>query len=310
MLTNQKHEILGSIERYVESTGSQSAVANMTGASSATISHMIARKWDKISDEMWRQVGGALGWKADGWQLVDTTTSRWFASAYEASKEQSMWLCITANASAGKTASAVAYRTANASRGVYLLRAQELAPRAFMEELCVATGIKAGRKDTRHTLLKKVVRFFKERADLKPLLIIDEGDKLTHGAMRMLIPLYNQLEDELAVVMQATKNLERQFNIGADWHRKGIEEVRSRFGDAYLHPPGNKKADVEAICRANGLTDAQAIARVWDGLEKDYETTTTPAGQRRRVVRVRKMRRVKHLTKRELLTLSTPLIHA
>ena len=76
MTTQQKNEIIGLIEAEIARLGSQSKVANKCQVSEATISQMMAKKWDDTTDRIWSKVASALGYSSDDWELVQTTNYR------------------------------------------------------------------------------------------------------------------------------------------------------------------------------------------------------------------------------------------
>ncbi len=73
MTQEQKQQISDQLRAYVEQKGSgNKAAASMNGVSSATISKVLAGKWETISEDMWRSIAAQTGHKAEGWQLVPT----------------------------------------------------------------------------------------------------------------------------------------------------------------------------------------------------------------------------------------------
>lgn len=299
MLSHQKEEIVGLIEAHRESLGSQLNVANRCEVSEATISQMRNGNWEKIKDTMWRKVGIALGWQLGSWQTVETENSRLLFQTYDDAKETQLWLAVAANAGSGKTTAAKSYEAANRHRAAYYLQAREWRGRAFLRELAQSLGLPVTTKDHTDEMIMKIATFFQERADLKPVVIIDEADKLHPQAIRSLIPLYNQLSSVIGVVLQGTPNLKRQFENGCQWAKKGYEELMSRFGGEFVDLPGMTKRDVLAICAANGLEREADQLEAWEKTPKEQTTFLN-----RRTVRARDGRRVERIIKSKLFTLS------
>ena len=68
------------------------------------------------------------------------------------------------------------------------------------------------------------------RSQSAPLLILDEADKLSDQVLFFFITIYNQLEDECGIVLQATNHLEKRLRRGIKLNKKGYNEIWSRMG--------------------------------------------------------------------------------
>ncbi len=142
----------------------------------------------------------------------------------------------------------------------------------------------------------KVIDFFQQRAKYKPLLIIDEADKLRPAALRSLIPIYNELEEQLGMVIMGTDNLEKEVKRGVRFDKKGFDEIDSRFGRNFIHLVGATQKDVADICAANGITDTVLQTSIF----KECEPRQIMVQNQPRTV-VEDLRRVKRAVQRELL---------
>jgi len=256
MNTMQKNEVINLIGQEKERLGSHRAVANKAGVSEATISQMVNNNWAQIADSMWLKVAAALGWKTTGWALSEITNTRILYSVFRDSKAKSAFFAVSHRAGSGKTASAKSFAELEFRSGVYFIQCREWGRNAFLQNICQELGIDQGRGQTSaDDLLQKIVRFFQDRVNMKPLLIIDEADKLRPAALRILIPLYNFLENQVGVVIMGTDNLEKEIKRGVKYSAKGMDEIDSRFGRNFIHLYGASKVDVQRICEANGITN-------------------------------------------------------
>ena len=90
-----------------------------------------------------------------------------------------------------------------------------------------------------------------------PLLILDEADKLSDQVLYFFITIYNQLEDECGIVLQATNHLEKRLRRGIKLNKK--ERLTTKYGvvlgASVLILHGVCADDIASICNANGLTD-------------------------------------------------------
>ena len=102
-----------------------------------------------------------------------------------------------------------------------------------------------------------------------PLLILDEADKLNDNALYFFIALYNQLEDECGIVLQATNYLEKRLARGVRLNKKGYNEIWSRVGRKCIELKGVTADDIASICVANGVHDAKTIDKIIDDSESD-----------------------------------------
>ena len=96
----------------------------------------------------------------------------------------------------------------------------------------------------------------------RPLLVFDEGDKLTDSVMYYFISLYNALEDKCGIVFLSTDYIDKRMKKGLKLKRKGYEELYSRIGRRFVPLSMVTEYEVDAICRGNGLMDDGAIETV------------------------------------------------
>lgn len=296
MTTTQKTEIADLIKEQISLLGSFRAVANKAGCSDATVSQIVNNNWVLIADRMWLKIAGNLGWKKTGWQIVETTNTKTILQVFQDAKDHGIWMAISDVAGSGKTESCnifEGYKTA----GVYVIRCWEWGKRAFLKEFNRMLGMseRRGYVDS-NDLMRDIVDYFKQRVHLKPLLIIDEADKLRPGALRNLIPLYNELEGSLGVVILGTENLRKEIKRGVSFSVKGYDEIDSRFGRNFIKLIGATKTDVTAICNQNGITDKKTQTDIFN---ESIPRQRLIGG--RSIMVVEDLRRVKRAVQRELM---------
>lgn len=292
----EKTEIVSLIDEEKDRLGSYRKVANRCGVSAATVSQMANEKWDLIRDEMWWKVAKSLGYANSGWQIAETTNYRLIKQVLDDARAESMFMAISHKAGSGKTATIVHYAK-SAADNVFVIQSREWARREFLMNLCQTLGIDPGKGYVSVDKLgQKVIKFFNDRQAYKPLLVIDEADKLKPSALRYLIPLYNELEDKLGLVVVGTDNLEKEIKRGVHYNKKGYDEIDSRFGRHFIHLIGATYKDVQAICAANGIDDEQTHQAVWE------DASPMRVNWRQKYIKVvEDLRRVKRSVKRELL---------
>lgn len=297
-MTNiDKNEILKAINIEITRLGSANKVASKCNVSPATISQMRNGNHDLISEEMWLSVSDALDVRSGDWKIAETSNFHMITKLLEFARFQHEYVVISAKAGSGKSATISQYTRSDQTGGVFVIQAREWARREFLINLCQQLGISAGSGYVSvDKLAEKVIRFFADRQQINPLLIIDEADKLKPAALRFMIHFYNELEDKAGCVIAGTENLEKEIKKGVQYSRKGFDEIDSRFGRNYIHLKGATLQDVREICNLNGITDKATQDVVFES------SFPVMANFNNRFVKVvEDMRRVKRSIKREIM---------
>lgn len=300
MANIQKNEIVQTIQEEKKRLGSYMRVATKVGVSEATISQMINGNWDNIKDTMWQKVATQLGMNAKHWHIAETLSFKQITNYVKATKERSLFMAISCKAGSGKTATLKTFAEQNKGQSVFYLQAREWSKRDFLMELCRILGVDTGKGYTSVDKLGlKAIDFLSNRKGKNPLLIIDEADKLKPSALRWFITLYNELEDEIGVIIAGTENLEKTIKRGVKYNLLGFDEIDSRFGRKFINDiVGARLTDVEMICQANGITDKDLIKSIFQELKPKEITTAGGTAEF-----IDDLRRLKRIIQRELLTL-------
>ena len=221
-------------------------------------------KWENIADEMWRKVSSFLGIGTNEWKFAETNNSKTLIRLLSDAQGLSLVMAITANAGSGKTETAKYYEADNAN--VFRLSCNEYWDKKwFLKELLSKMG-KESDGMTMPEMMLKVVTTLKSTD--KPLIILDEADKLQDNVLLFFITLYNELEDHAGIMMMATHFLERRIRRGVAAQKKGYREIYSRIGLRFIELEQTSFADVKAVCEINEVTDErtiQAISKDCDG---------------------------------------------
>lgn len=300
MTNTQIKELCTLLDREIKRLGSARKVATQLGVSDATISNIRTGKYDTITEQMWGNIAGSLGYTSSSWQIVDTLNYRMMWQVMNDAKAESMFFAISARAGSGKTATLKSYANQNAGKAVYYIQAREWSRRDFLLHMCKMLGIETQSKRyvKMDDLGQMIVDYFSSRRASKPLLIIDEADKLRPAALRFLIPLYNATEGVLGCIISGTDNLEKEIKRGARFNMKGYDEIDSRFGRQFVHLIGATKNDVKSICTANGVKDQTTITNIFK--EASPRSIVLDSGQ---TMVVDDLRRLKRIIIRERLRL-------
>lgn len=297
-MTNvQKNEIVQLIEQEKNRLGGYEAVANKCNISKTTMSQIVNGEYITKGDKMWLKIANHLDYNFQRWNLAETLNYKMISNTLSDAKEASLFMGISHKAGSGKTAALRWFTELNHGQNVFYIQAREWARREFLLELCRILGQNPGKGYSSVDKLSTiVVDFFKERNGKKPLLIVDEADKLKPTALRFFIYLFNELEDKMGVVISGTDNLSQTFERGVRYNKLGYDELSSRFGRKFIGLIGATLKDVRMICEENGITDLPTITRIFQECDP---VSITRQGQSFKVVE--DLRRLKRIVKRELI---------
>ncbi len=260
MLTeNQKNEIREALGRYVQRYGSQKkAAASLKGISEATMSVILAGKFENISDNMWSRLRSQVCPATAGYRLADTSARVNLMGYFTKMKEDSSVMWITGQAGVGKSTAAREY--AERTPDVFLLScSQDMHRSDFMRELSAAIGLDNAGLSIRETLYA-IIRHLVTLD--RPLLIFDEADKLKDNVLCYFITIYNELEDRCGIVFLSTDAIRRRMETGISYNRIGYNELYSRIARRFVPLKNATRQEVMEICRINGVEEGKAVREV------------------------------------------------
>ena len=236
----------------------------LTDVSSATISQVLNDKWELIADRMWIRIGKQIGFDTDGWKVVPTQNYKIIRGILADAKGLSRVHAITGGAGWGKDAAIKDF--AAEYDNVYPLNCAEyFNKKYFMMELLKSMG--KSMDGTVPMMVERAVRHINDTP--RPLVILNEVDKLKDEAFYFIITFYNLCEDKCGIVALATDQLEKRISRGLFLNKKGYQEIFSRFGRRFIELKKPSKTDVTAICTANGVTDPVTITEIFNSCEGD-----------------------------------------
>ena len=267
MTPAQKQQITDSLRLFCQQKGSQNKASNaMNGVSAATVSQILAGKTVLIADEMWRnietQIRSAL---PSEWALVETRDFKTLNRLFTDAQEHSNVFAIVGDAGSGKTKAIEQYTLGN--ENVFRLSCSEFwNKKYFLQELLQAMGRDCSGLTVSEMMQEAISQILKKN---KPLIVLDEADKLTDQVLYFFITLYNKLEDYCGIVLCATDHLDKRIKRGLKINKKGYKEIYSRIGRKCIELKGVGFTDVAQVCMANGVENKTDIKKVWDDCESD-----------------------------------------
>lgn len=301
-----RNKLMQHAQDWITRLGSQTKVAERIGISVSALSLWMNGKYGADTAKLDSKIAVALEYKEDGWQVVTTIKNyQKIRFVCESCKEDSMWMAISNKAGSGKTQTLEHIFNNDVTGSIIFLQAEEWNARQFLLELADKTcGVPKKSYTDIPTLTKLICEYLNRLSEDKPLLIIDEADKLRPAALRKLIPIYNKTEHRLGCVLSGTENLHKEIARGVRNNTKGYDEIDSRLGRSFIELPGATEQEVKDICMANYL-DQDAADRVWRDVDKvkNIVKVRTKKGEVREkpILICEDLRRLMRLVKREQL---------
>ena len=204
------------------------AAESLQGVSSATVSQLCNGKYELISDEMFIRIATQIGFAFDSWNLHEGKTFKEITFALSDAQAYKNVTWIVGDAGCGKTTAAIEYRRTH--RNVfYILCSEDMRRSDFVREIAKQVGAPTDTTNLRD-MLENAISMISFLGN--PLLVFDEGDKLTDSVFNYFIS------------------------------KKGYKEINSRIGRRFFDVSPTEQNDIYAICQANNLTDRADIEEV------------------------------------------------
>lgn len=234
------------------------AAESLQGVSSATVSQLCNGKYELISDEMFVRIATQIGFAFDSWNLHEGKTFKEITFTLSDAQAYKNVTWIVGDAGCGKTTAAIEYRRTH--RNVfYILCSEDMRRSDFVREIAKQVGAPTDSTNLRDILENAISMISFLSA---PLLVFDEGDKLTDSVFNYFISIYNRLEGHAGIVFLSTDYIKRRMDAGLRYNKKGYKEINSRIGRRFFDVSPTEQNDIYAICQANNLTDRADIEEV------------------------------------------------
>ena len=234
------------------------AAESLQGVSSATVSQLCNGKYELISDEMFIRIASQIGFAFDSWTLHEGKTFKEITFALSDAQAYKNVTWIVGDAGCGKTTAAIEYRRSH--RIVfYILCSEDMRRSDFVRKIAKQVGAPTDTTNLRD-MLENAISMISFLGN--PLLVFDEGDKLTDSVFNYFISIYNRLEGHSGIVFLSTDYIKRRMDAGLRYNKKGYKEINSRIGRRFFDVSPTEENDIYAICQANNLTDRADIEEV------------------------------------------------
>lgn len=237
---------------------SQAKAAKLAGINEGALSAVLNGRYQSDDTAIWKKLAIWLDYRSSDWENAETKNQQRINTLLLEAKMHSQSFALVAPSGSGKSHSLRLFATSNKAV-VYVVCGEHMNRIDFVREILNQLG-----KDHRNMTITEMLNLaIKTMLAMDyPMLILDEADKLTDSVFIFYITLFNQLEDNCALVIAATDHLVHRIERGIKYNKKGYAEIHSRIGRVPIELPKTTAKDIELVCAANGVTDPNTVARI------------------------------------------------
>ena len=262
MKESHKIQIAQEIERLCK-VSEQKMLAKRAGISPTTMSQIRNGNWKLISDKMWRKIRVKLRMDL-GWHVAETKLFKDLWVLLSEAQRNHATVSFSHRSGTGKTTLYLYYQRSNPNV-IYLEGKKVLNAKAFLTCLLANAG-----QDAQGTILEMYNQFIDHVSGLeRPLIILDQFDKLVDTTFDMFMDFYNDLYAHCGFVTSGVSALEKRAKSGVQSSRIGYGETWSRMDSNFIKLDPISLDDVTSICKANGIDDPEVIHESYNGCEGD-----------------------------------------
>ncbi len=271
MTNKEKNKIASQLREKKQASGmSDKELSNAIGGISLTsINHIIKNRYEDkphlVSEEYFRKVASWLG-VIEQWNLnrEDANFVKVQNICYDAQQENSSFAI---SAAPGMCKSAAAEDYASRQKNVYYVRCQQhFTRKAFLSRIMQAMGMTPAMENACEMCDRIIAKL---NSTNRPLLIIDEADKLHDNLFQFFITFYNDTFMNCGFVFLGSHFFRLRVLKGVNKNRQGYAEFYSRIGRDFISLKDLTERRVAAICKINGVDDPEDITRVFNQAEND-----------------------------------------
>lgn len=271
----KKTRVREALRDLSERLGSQKKAGVQAGISSTTVSDILRGKDENISESMWQKLAslflpGYEGHEVDRseWVEVETRPYKEISFAIDDARMNAYCTWIVAEAGAGKSTTARSYARVT-ENAIYVLCSEDMRRGDFLDACLKSLGEKSESQALRGKL-EDLIQALQKLG--RPVLILDEADKLLDSILLYCVTLYNKLEGHCGIVMLSTDYIKKRMRSGLLCNKRGYNELHSRIGRKFFEVEKTSATDIAAICEANQLFNPKEIDRVIRDAEAyDYD---------------------------------------
>lgn len=247
LTVKNKDAIRDALIEYCGNYPSQNrASESLNGVSAGTVSQICNSKYANISDDMFSRIASQIGYSMESWTLTESEAFSRMTFAMTDAQNNKLTTWVVGDAGCGKTTAAIEYRRTH-KNVFYILCSEDMKKSDFVREIAKQVGAPTDGTNLRDMLEYAIsmIAFLNN-----PLIIFDEGDKLTDSVFSYFISIYNRLENKSGIIFLSTDYIKRRVENGLRYNKKGYKEINSRIGRKFYDINVATEQDVYAICMA------------------------------------------------------------
>jgi len=262
MTTIQQSIIAEEVERLANKT-SQLNLANRLEVSNATVSNMINGVHENISAAMWRKVQKILHIEFD-WVTAKIKNYQLVYALLKNTQAQSISVAISDDPGKSKTHTYREYETLE-NNVIHIECKNSWSKKTYIQQILINTGCSS--IGTTQEMIKRFVEHV--RTLEKPILIIDQFDKLKDPQLDLFMDFYNDLDNQCGFVLSGVKAFEKRILKGVNRQKIGYAELYSRIGRKFIYLDPISLSDVELIAHKNGVENERQIRFMYENCQGD-----------------------------------------
>jgi Cdc6-like AAA superfamily ATPase len=274
MNTEQKKKIKQLFEKKRSDLGySQKQAAIAAGSKASTVSQVFSGKYPADDTGIYRVLAHWVGFSSESWKTVKDSQFKYLNTLLTDAHKYANCYGIAGKAGIGKSETLEWYAL-NHKNVIYVECDIDITKKILLKQIIRQLGGEC------HSLqIYDMIEFITQRfLQLnKPMLLIDEFDKLPNKVKMLTISLFNRLENHCAIIICGSKALKKQMERNVVLNKVGFDEMASRFALKtndpsvlrFKEPPQLSENDVTMICEGNGITDTDEIQEVIDDCAGD-----------------------------------------
>lgn len=264
----EKRDIAKDLREYVTHShgGVQNAASRaLVNVSQGVISRVLSGDWDSILNRTWMIIKNQVCVEEGReWKMVPTQNFLKVKHHITEAKKNALTFAIIGSAGCGKTE---ALKYLQQHDGLILVRCEEGWHRKkFLEKILEAMHD----YDSYGTALDMIENVKSNLLEYyRPVIALDEADKLSDTLLYYFITLYNHLEGRVGICLLATSHLRKRIEKGVRLNRKGYSEIYSRLGRRFIELKKIEKTDVQHILTTNGIEDPATQNYIFNDSQND-----------------------------------------
>lgn len=272
MKTETKHKISELLKKRMDDMKMSQEVAAKTigNTSAATLNIIINKKWTEkeqlVSEKMWNRIAAYLGIEREWVLVVEDKNYKRITNIAKRAQKNSYAKAIAGEPGLGKSATLKEY--ANNNPNTYYIQCAEFwTKKVFLNKLRQAMGLPNEGVQSIPQMVDEVINQL--RGATKPLIIIDEADKLKDGVINLFNCLYNEAPDACGFVLAGAPYLRHRIEKGVRLNKQSYKELYSRVGGEFMSIHSLTDDRIGAICHANGVKEPEHISEVINTANND-----------------------------------------